>query len=264
MAEGGAGLTGWALILGASSGFGAATARELSKHGMNICGVHLDRRGTMPLVQAVVDDIEANGTRALFFNVNAADPEKRLEVLEALRGQDAKVNVLMHSLAFGTLRRFIEDEPSHELTAKQMDMTFDVMANSLVYWTQDIHRAGLFGDDARIFAMTSEGSTRIWPSYGAVSAAKAALESHVRQLAVELAPFGVAANAIQAGVTDTPAQNKIPGAEEMLQGALRRNPHGRLTTPHDVGCTIRALSAPGLGWMTGNIIKVDGGESLGA
>jgi enoyl-[acyl-carrier protein] reductase III len=264
MAEDGVGLTGWALILGASSGFGAATARELSKHGMNICGVHLDRRGTMPLVQAVVDDIEANGAQALFFNANAADPEKRLEVLDALREQGAKVNVLMHSLAFGTLRRFIEEDPTHELTAKQMDMTFDVMANSLVYWSQDIHRADLFGDDARIFAMTSEGSTRIWPSYGAVSAAKAALESHIRQLAVELAPFGVAANAIQAGVTDTPAQNKIPGAAEMLQGALRRNPHGRLTKPQDVACTIRALSAPGLGWMTGNIVKVDGGESLGA
>lgn len=264
MAEGSARLTGWALILGASSGFGAATARELARHGMNICGVHLDRRGTLPLVQAVVDDIESTGARALFFNANAADPEKRQEVLETLLQQDAKVNVLMHSLAFGTLRRFIEDDSSHELTAKQMDMTFDVMANSLVYWTQDIHRAGLFSDDARIFAMTSEGSSRIWPSYGAVSAAKAALESHIRQLAVELAPFGVAANAIQAGVTDTPAQNKIPGAEEMLEGALRRNPHGRLTTPQDVACAIRALSVPGLSWMTGNIIRVDGGESLGA
>jgi NAD(P)-dependent dehydrogenase (short-subunit alcohol dehydrogenase family) len=264
MTEDGGRLGGWALILGASSGFGAATARELARHGMNICGVHLDRRNTMPQVQAVVDDIEASGAKALFFNANAADPEKRQEVLNALQEQDAKVNVLMHSLAFGTLRRFIEENPAHELTAKQMDMTFDVMANSLVYWTQDIHRAGLFSDDARIFAMTSEGSSRIWPSYGAVSAAKAALESHIRQLAVELAPFGVAANAIQAGVTDTPAQNKIPGADEMLEGARRRNPHHRLTTTQDVARTIRALSVRGLGWMTGNVIRVDGGESLGA
>src|SRR6185312_13547716 len=190
MAEGGAELTGWALILGASSGFGAATARELARHGMNICGVHLDRRNTMPLVQAVVDDIEATGAKALFFNANAADPEKRQEVLNALHEQGAEINVLMHSLAFGTLRRFIEENPAHELTAKQMDMTFDVMANSLVYWTQEIHRTGLFGGDARIFAMTSEGSSRIWPSYGAVSAAKAALESHIRQIAVELGRAG--------------------------------------------------------------------------
>ena len=257
-------LSGWALILGASSGFGAATARELSKHGMNICGVHLDRRNTMPLVQSVIDDVESTGQRARFFNVNAADPERRQEVLESLREEGAKVRVLMHSLAFGTLRQFFDDDSARTMTQKQMDMTFDVMANSLVYWTQDIHRAQMFDEDARIFAMTSEGSTRIWPSYGAVSAAKAALESHIRQISVELASAGVAANAIQAGVTDTPAQNKIPGAQEMLDGALRRNPRGRLTTPEDVARTIRVLSLPGIGWMTGNVIRVDGGESLGA
>jgi enoyl-[acyl-carrier protein] reductase III len=264
MAQNGSGLSGWALILGASSGFGAATARELANHGMNICGVHLDRRQTMPLVQGVIDDIEATGQQALFFNVNAADPEKREEVLGALRERNGRVRVLMHSLAFGTLRQFFDEDPSHALTQKQMDMTFDVMANSLVYWTQDIHGAGMFDDDARIFAMTSEGSSRIWPSYGAVSAAKAALESHVRQIAVELGHAGITANAIQAGVTDTPAQNKIPGAQEMLDGALRRNPRGRLTTPEDVAKVIRVLSTPGIGWMTGNVIRVDGGESLGA
>lgn len=264
MADGESGLNGWALILGASSGFGAATARELSKHGMNICGIHLDRRGTMPLAQRVVDDVKASGHQALFFNVNAADPDRRREVLDALRERNAKVRVLMHSLAFGTLREFFPDDASLSLTQKQMEMTFDVMANSLVYWTQDLHRARLFSEDARVFAMTSEGSTRIWPSYGAVSAAKAALESHIRQIAVELGPAGISANAIQAGVTDTPAQNKIPGAQEMLDGALRRNPRGRLTTPQDVACAIRVLCSSGIGWMTGNTIRVDGGESLGA
>lgn len=252
----------WAVILGASSGFGAATARELARAGMNVCGVHLDRRNTMPLAEAVVADIEAAGSQALFFNVNAADPEKRQEVVKALQERDAAVHVLMHSLAFGTLRRYIEDDPAKELTQKQMDMTLDVMAHSLVYWTQDLFHGGLFGEESRIYAMTSEGSTRVWAGYGAVSAAKAALESHIRQLAVELAPHGVSANAIQAGVTPTPAQSKIPGAEEMLQGAMSRNPAGRVTTPEDVARAIRALSEPGIGWITGNVIRADGGEAL--
>jgi len=143
-----------------------------------------------------------------------------------------------------------------------LEMTLDVMANSLVYWTQDLFHAGLFAPDARIYAMTSEGSTRVWRGYGPVSAAKAALEAHVRQLAVELARYGIAVNAIQAGVTPTPAQAKIPGAEEMLREAERRNPSGRLTSPEDVARAIRALSAPGLGWITGNVIRVDGGEAL--
>ncbi len=252
----------WAVILGASSGFGAATARELARAGLNICGVHLDRRQTMPLAEAVVADVQEAGAEALFFNVNAADPEKRQEVVSALKDRNATVHVLMHSLAFGTLRPYISQDPSQELTQKQMDMTLDVMAHSLVYWTQDLYHAGLLTRGSRIFAMTSEGSTRVWAGYGAVSAAKAALEAHIRQLAVELGREGISANAIQAGVTDTPAQNKIPGAQEMLAGALARNPGGRLTTPQDVASAIRVLSDPAVGWITGNVIRVDGGEAI--
>lgn len=257
------GFTGyWAVILGASSGFGAATARELARAGMHICGVHLDRRATLPMAEAVKADVEAAGVEALFVNANAADAETRRQVASALRERGARVRVLMHSLAFGTLRPYIDEDAAQEVTQKQLEMTLDVMANSLVYWTQDLFHAGLFAPDARIYAMTSEGSTRVWRGYGPVSAAKAALEAHVRQLAVELARYGIAVNAIQAGVTPTPAQAKIPGAEEMLREAERRNPSGRLTSPEDVARAIRALSAPGLGWITGNVIRVDGGEAL--
>jgi len=112
-----------------------------------------------------------------------------------------------------------------------MNMTLDVMAHSLVYWVQDLYRAGLLQEGAKVFAMTSAGGRRIWPAYGAVSAAKAALESHVRQLAVELAPVGISVNALQAGVTDTPAARKIPGSERMFAHALEFNPGRRLTTP---------------------------------
>jgi enoyl-[acyl-carrier-protein] reductase (NADH) len=229
---------------------------------MHICGVHLDRRATLPLAEVVIRDVESCGVQARFFNRNAADPQTRQAVVATLHEREARVRVLMHSLAFGSLRSYIEDERANEVTPQQMEMTLDVMAHSLVYWVQDLFHAGLFTDDARIFAMTSEGSTRVWKGYGPVSAAKAALEAHVRQLAVELAPYGISANAIQAGVTDTPAQNRIPGAQEMLRHAAARNPGRRLTTPEDVARAIRWLSQPGLRWMTGNVIRVDGGEAL--
>jgi enoyl-[acyl-carrier protein] reductase III len=252
----------WALILGASSGFGAATARELASAGYNICGVHLDRKSTMPQVEAIQSDCQAAGAETLYFNMNAVDEEKRKNVVADLTERGAKVRVLMHSLAFGTLRSYIEDDPKQQITQRQMDMTLDVMAHSLVYWTQDLVHAGLLPEDSRIFSMTSEGSYRVWAGYGAVSAAKAALEAHTRQLAVELADRKISVNAIQAGVTHTPAQDKIPGAKEMLEGAARRNPSGRVTTTEDVARAIRAMSEPGIGWVTGNIIRVDGGEAL--
>jgi enoyl-[acyl-carrier-protein] reductase (NADH) len=146
-----------------------------------------------------------------------------------------------------------------------MNMTLDVMAHSFVWWTQDLLAAGLLAEGAKLFAMTSAGSHRVWPAYGPVSAAKAALEAHVRQLAVELAPVGIAVNAIQAGVTDTPAARRIPGSAKMFDAARQANPGGRLTTPEDVAALVVALAADDSAQMarlTGNILKVDGGEDL--
>ncbi|GAB4260743.1 MAG: SDR family oxidoreductase [Deferrisomatales bacterium] len=254
----------WALILGASSGFGAATARTLARKGMHVCGVHMDRKATLPQVERLVEELQQLGARTLFFNVNAADPHKRRSVLDELGaavGGGPKVRVLLHSLAFGTLKPYV-GAGGQTITPAQMDMTLDVMAHSLVYWVQDLVARELFDDNSRIFAMTSSGGTRVWPNYGAVSAAKAALESHIRQLALELAPRGVTANAVRAGVTDTAALRKIPGHEAMIETAKARNPSGRLTTPEDVAEAVGCFAEPGCYWLTGNVLGVDGGEDI--
>jgi enoyl-[acyl-carrier protein] reductase III len=261
-------LHGWALILGASSGFGEATALTLAQRGMHIFGVHMDRKATLGNVERIVGEIRTLGREAVFFNVNAADAEKRQEVLDQMarlladRGEPGSVIVLLHSLAFGALRPYISTDPKEAISQSQIEMTLDVMAHSLVYWTQDLVRRGLMGAGGRIFAMTSSGGNHVWPTYGAVSAAKAALEAHIRQLAYELAPLKITANSIRAGVTDTPALRKIPGNEHLIRGAMAKNPAGRLTTPEDVATAIAALCAHGTHWITGNVIGVDGGEDL--
>lgn len=252
-----------ALILGASSGFGEAAAIAFAEAGYDIYGVHLDRRAGLEHVEAIRSTIESEGRQATFYNINAASAEKRDGVLDeiAASSSSGSVRVLLHSLAFGTLRPFLDDS-SKTMTPEQMNMTLDVMAHSLVYWTQGLVERGLMGDGGRIFAMTSSGGDRVIPSYGAVSAAKAALESHCRQLALELATKGITANAIRAGVTDTPALRKIPGAEQMIAEAAAQNPHGRLTTTGEVARCMVALAVPETSWMTGNTIRVDGGEDF--
>lgn len=256
----------WALILGASSGFGEATALELAGLGMNIFGVHLDRKATLPNVERIVGAVRQAGREAVFFNGNAADAEKRQEILREIKSRlgtttpPRTVRVLLHSLAFGTLKPFIAKSSGEAIGKSHMDMTLDVMANSLVYWVQDLVAHQLLGQGGRIFAMTSAGGARVWCTYGAVSAAKAALESHIRQLTLELAPLGATANAIMAGVTDTPALRKIPGSEDMIRLAQRKNPSGRLTTPQDVARAIGLLSRSESYWLTGNVLCVDGGE----
>ncbi|MEP7379767.1 MAG: SDR family oxidoreductase [Chloroflexota bacterium] len=255
----------WALILGASSGFGEATAIALARAGYDICGVHLDRRQGMAHVEEIKSAIAAHGRRALFFNGNAADDENRAKVLAELKpavGPNGYVRVMLHSLAFGTLKPYLTPDAESGITRKNMEMTLDVMANSLVYWAQGVWRAGLLSDGSKIYAMTSEGSSRVIPSYGAVSAAKSALESNCRQLAMEFAKLhsGVTVNAIRAGVTKTPALMQLPEAQDLIDHALRRNPMGRLASVDDVASAIVAFSGEGTHWLTGNVLGVDGGE----
>src|SRR4030042_1481086 len=176
----------WALILGASSGFGAATALELARSGLDVLGVHLDLHATLPNAQRVIEGVKAGG---------------RVE------------------------RR-------------------------------------LMGSGGLVFAMPSAGATRVMKSYGPVSAAKAALESHVRQLALELAPLGITVNAIRAGVTDTPSLRRIPGGPELLAQAPQRNPSGRATTTEAVARAIAALIDARLYWMTGTVIEGAGEDAV--
>jgi enoyl-[acyl-carrier protein] reductase III len=257
----------WALILGASSGFGGAAAVELARHGMNIFGVHLDRQATMPAVQHVIKEIKHAGREAIFYNMNAADAIKRSETLDDIQERFAgdshkTVKVLLHSLAFGTLKPFIAKKADDAISQAQMEMTLDVMAHSLVYWTQGLVSRGLMKRGGRVFALTSSGGHSVLPSYGAVSAAKSALESHIRQLAMELGSYGITANALMAGVTDTPALRKIPLATRMLEIARAKNPGGRLTSPEDVAKMMVLLCEEGGAWVSGNVIGVDGGEDV--
>jgi len=254
----------WALILGVSSGFGAATARACSQAGYNILGVHLDRKSTLAQVAELQAELEKAGSRVIFSNMNAADEGRRKEFLSSFQEKEpkAKISILLHSLAFGSLKPFLAENTGASISKAQVEMTLDVMAHSLVYWAQDIFFRKLFAPQASVFAMTSAGSSRVWKSYGAVSAAKSALESHCRQMALELAPVGVRVNALLAGVTDTAALRKIPGNEEMILAAQKRNPMGRLTTPEDVAKGIVSLAHSDLAFMTGNVIHIDGGENI--
>jgi len=257
----------WALILGSSSGFGGATATELARRGMNIFGVHFDRAATMSNVERIINQIKSAGVKAVFFNINASDAAKRAETLDTIQKElqstpDSTIRVLLHSLAFGTLKPYVGGKVEDVISRAQMEMTLDVMAHSLVYWTQEVVLRRLMKSGGRVFAMTSSGGQTVLPFYGAVSAAKAALESHIRQLAMELGSLGITANSILAGVTDTPALRKIPGAQKMLEIAKAKNPQMRSAAPEDVAKAIALLSEDDAYFISGNVIGVDAGENV--
>jgi NAD(P)-dependent dehydrogenase (short-subunit alcohol dehydrogenase family) len=266
----------WALVLGGSSGFGLAAATRLARHGMNVAIVHRDRRGAMAAIDAAFTAIRTTGVGFAAWNVDALTAEGRKGVLDALAerlGERGRVRVLLHSIAFGNLKLLAPLPPGHAATGaydpdarlddEDFARTIYAMGTSLATWTQDVFTRGLFAPSARVLGLTSEGNEVAWRGYAAVAAAKCALESVARAIALELAPYGVRANVLQPGITDTPALRLIPGSDRMKAAAAARNPCGRSTTPEDVAGMIALLCTDEAAWVNGAVLRVDGGEHIG-
>jgi len=253
----------WALILGGSSGLGLATAKKLAKHGMNICIVHRNSRFQQEQIEKEFNEITQLGIDFISYNTDAFHPEKREALLEGLQEEleGGKIKTLVHSVAKGNLKPMLSDD-SPVLKTDDFQLTIQAMGISLYDWTKAIFDAKLFADDARIISFTSEGNSKAWKNYAAVSAAKVTLEAITRNIALEFAPYGIKANCIQAGVTDTASLRMIPGSEEIKNHSLLRNPFNRLTNPEDVANVVYLLSKDEASWINGTIIPVDGGEHI--
>lgn len=249
---------GWALILGGSSGLGLATAKKLAAHGMNICIVHRDRKSNLEVFKKEVEQMKRHNIEVRTFNKDALQKETRDEVLAAFNKNEIKV--LVHSVAKGSLK--VMQAGADSLSKTDLDITLHAMGTSWYEWARDIVATELYSEKSRFLAFTSEGNSKVWPGYAAVSAAKATLESLMRSMAVEYASLGITTNCLQAGATETPSFKMIPNSDKLADAARKRNPFRRLTMPEDVANAIYLLCKEEANWINGTVLKVDGGESL--
>lgn len=254
----------WALILGGSSGLGLASAKKLAREGFNICIIHRDRKSDLAKITTEINVIKNFEVQCLNFNVDALNIDKRNKTISNIKNQlpeGHSVKILLHSIAKGNLKSMAAKDEIN-LGNDDFRLTFNAMAISLYDWTKALFNQKLFSVDTRIISFTSEGNQKAWKNYAAVSAAKAALEAITRSIALEFAPFGIRANCIQAGMTDTRSFQMIPNSEILKANAVKRNPFGRMTTPEDVADVVYLLSKPEAAWINGAVIPVDGGENF--
>ena len=253
----------WALILGGSSGLGLATAKKLAKHGMNICIVHRNSRAQKRNIDECFKEIIDKSIDFISYNINALKAEKRAFVIKSLRKklEGSKIKILVHSIARGNLKPMVSDSTS-TLQSDDLNLTIQAMGISLYDWVKSVFDAKLFSEDARIISFTSEGNNRALKNYAAVSAAKVTLEAITRNIALEFARFGIKANCIQAGVTDTESFRMIPSSNEIKKHSISRNPFGRLTLPDDIANVVYLLAKEEAAWINGTIIPVDGGDHI--
>lgn len=251
-----------ALILGASSGMGLAIARQFARQGYDLILVYRARKAEARHCEQQFTEWRESGIRIWSYNQDALKAENREAILQEAQHNGLQVKVLVHSLAKGHLKNLLDENPASALSETDITLTQQAMASSYVSWAQRLFSKSALAPQSALFALSSEGARRAWPHYGAVAAAKAALEAYNRQLALELAPYGHRANIIQPGITDTAALRMIPGYETLLQQARQRNPYRRLTTPDDVAQALYSLAQPEAAWINGAVIPVDGGENI--
>ena len=254
-------MSDWVLLLGGSTGHGAATAKQLAKDGYGIISFHFDRGDAKKIADETIAEVnELTSGRCHYFNTNAAAEEtidKYLPEIKKITGKKP-VKLLLHSIAFGTTTNFFGEKP---VTKRQMDMTVHVMGNALLYWTQKLFGADLLGQGSRVMGLTSEGNYLAMEGYGPVSVAKVAMEAIIRQIGWELGQHGITANAVQAGITPTRALTKITDRwEDWIDNTKKRNPMRRTTTPEDIAGTISMLLKPEADFINCSIIYCDGGE----
>lgn len=252
----------WAVVLGGSSGLGLASALKLARHGFNICIVHRNSKSEMRMIQKDFEEFNQYDIKFLSYNADASKSEKRSFIISGLKEEisQGKIRCLIHSVSKGNLKPMVGEDA--ELQNDDFFITLQHMAINLYDWVKEIFQNDLFAPDSRVISFTSEGNKKAFKNYGAISTAKAALEAITRNIALEFAPFGIRANCIQAGITDTRSLRMIPGNEKMKMQAVERNPYQRLTTPEDVANVVYLLCRDEASWINGAIIPVDGGESF--
>ena len=204
--------------------------------------------------EETVEAIEQIGGKCLAVKANVAKEDNVVRMFDAIKDKHGHLDILVSNAASGVLK------PAMELTTRHWDWAMDINARALLNLTQ--HAEPMMTKGGRIMAVSSLGAVRAVPNYTVVGASKAALESLVRHLAVELGPKGILVNTLSAGVVDTDALKKFPNRDEIIGQSLERTPLGRLTTPEDVADLALFLCSDLAKMIHGQVVVVDGGYAI--
>jgi enoyl-[acyl-carrier protein] reductase III len=235
------------LVTGGTRGIGKAIALRFAALGAKRVAIGYLRNDKA--AEQAADELRAAGTEPVLVRGNIASDR----VVEEF-GSHGPYAAVVHNAATGVIRAALETEDKH------WDWTLSANARALLSLARAC--APDMKPGSSIVGVSSLGSTRVLENYVLVGTSKAALESVVRYLAVELAPREIRVNAVSAGVVETEALDHFPNREEMLRAAEKRTPAGRMVEPEDVAAAVAFLCSPDAAMVRGHTLIVDGGYSL--
>lgn len=242
-----------ALITGASRGIGRAIAHRLAEDGVHIAVNYLHNEDA---AKKTVAELLAKGVKAEAFQANIGDLDTHKPLFEGILKTFGTLDILIHNAALGAFK------PVHRLKMNQWDLSMDINAKAFLALTQKALPIMEPKKEGIIIALSSLGSHHFIPNYGAIGISKAAIESTVRFLGVELMPKGIRVNAVSGGLVDTDALKSFPFFDEFKQEVLKRTPAGRIGKPEDLARVVAFLCSPESSWIVGQTVIADGGLSL--
>ena len=234
------------LVTGGSRGIGKAIALRFATLGATRVAIGYMRGDAA--AEETAEELRSLGAEPVLLRGNVAS-SRVADAVAAL----GPIDVLVHAAATGVIRPALETDDKH------WDWTLSANARALLSLTRAA--APAMPASASVLGISSLGSVRVLDNYSLVGVSKAALETLVRYLAVELAPRGIRVNAVSAGVVETGALEHFPNKDAMLEMGIR-NPVGRLVTPEDVAGVVTFLCSPEADMIRGQTIVIDGGWSL--
>jgi enoyl-[acyl-carrier protein] reductase III len=235
------------LVTGGSRGIGRAIALRFAELGAARVAIGYLRNDRA--AEETAEELRKAGAEPLLVRGNIASERVAREAAEL-----GPFDAIVHNAATGVI------EPALETQDKHWDWTLSANARALLSLAREA--APRMKAGSSIVGVSSLGSTRVLENYVLVGVSKAALESLVRYLAVELAPRGIRVNAVSAGVVETGALDHFPNRAQMISDGLKRTPAGRLVEPGDVAEAVCFLCSPGADMVRGHTLVVDGGFSL--
>jgi enoyl-[acyl-carrier protein] reductase III len=244
-----------ALVTGSGRGIGRAIALRFAEEGADLVVNFFRNRGP---AEETAQAIRNLGRKALVVKANIGEIEEINQLFDAVEKEYGGLDILVSNAASGYNRPVMKQKP------KGWDWTMNINARSLLFSAQRAAPLMEARGGGQIVAITSPGSFRVLPDYVVVGASKAALEAITRYLAVELAPLGIAVNAISPGVVETDALKHFDVAKSntVIPQAIEITPAGRLVTPEDVAALTAFLCSAEAYMIRGEVIIIDGGSTL--
>ncbi len=239
-----------AVVTGGSRGIGATISRVLAACGAEVV---INYKENEEAARSTQEEIQAGGGKARLFRANLLYPEEIRALFEEV-ARAGRLDILVHNAALGSFK------PTALLRANQWDLSMNTNARSLLLCAQEAAR--LMKPGSSILSISSLGSSRYLPAYGAIGVSKAALEALTRYLAAELGERGIRVNAVSAGLVEGGSLELHPEYERLVGEAVKRSALKRLATSEDVAHVVVLLVSPLAGWITGQTVVADGGLSL--